>query len=99
METEAILNSKLNLSHPVKLLRARYHVKPRLKRSQVRCRLSIDSSIFSQISNRTGRVSTVSIPEDQVLVTSSIARGCSQLLRLPSKRKKDSANLVKLCAS
>ena len=88
METEAILNSKLNLSHPVKQLRAKYHLKLRLKRSQVRCRLSIDSSIFSQIKDGSQpRKLYVVVPHldaDSVPVPNVVTAGAGSVVGRPT---------------
>ena len=96
MEIEEPLSSRSNLSHQAKDLKAKIQL---LKKSQVRCQLLTDSSTFSLISNKTGKVSTVSTREGQEPPTLSTGRECSPSVRVLSKRKRDNANSVKSCAS
>ena len=66
--------------------------RPHRPRSPARCQLLIDSSISSQISSNTGKVSVASMLEGQAQAILSIAREFARSARVRSKKRIGSGN-------
>lgn len=94
---QVVLLARCPLNCPLRL-RAQ-HIRLHHRRSPAKCQLLIDSSISSQISSNTGKVSVASMLEGQAQAILSIAREFAPSVRVRSKKRIESGNWEKSWSS